>query len=278
MVDYYSIRRVNPYLGVLQVVDTGEARAYSGNGRRWQVRKIENPGAATERSEWQETGAPRLVDPPVDMLAALERRPRVPFAPGDRYELWLLRRDGLTPLALLRTCRWAREMEPVRDPTWRSFLPGSGGFRIASLPQDLAPERHRDALERQVNLAARPRPVAQWFERHADGGGTGLVGMRVDDALNGRRLGADAFPELLVDERWDSARETAVVMAYHDWNAAALLAHQNLCHETRARLESAARRRPAPLLDTYPLIPEVLDPEAMKVALVTARLSRGQCT
>lgn len=273
-VDYYSIRRVNPYLGVLQVVDTGEARAYSGNGRRWQVRKVDTRAAPADAGGWEGAGAPRLVDPPLDMLAALEGRPRVPFPPGDRYELWLLRRERLTPLALLRTCRWAQEMEPVRDPTWRSFLSDAGGFRTASLPATASAARHRDVLERQVNLAARPRPVAQWFERHDDGSGTGLTGMRVDTALQGRRLPAEAFPELLLDEAWDSARDTEVIAAYHDWNAAALLAHQGLRRATRARLEAAARRRPRPLLDHYAVIPEILDREAMKVALVAARLSR----
>jgi len=34
---HYAVRRVNPFEGVLQVVETHDARAYSPNGRIWQV-------------------------------------------------------------------------------------------------------------------------------------------------------------------------------------------------------------------------------------------------
>ncbi|HQU16111.1 MAG: hypothetical protein B7Z66_08845 [Chromatiales bacterium 21-64-14] len=276
-VDYYAIRRMNPYLGVLQVVDTGEARAYSSNGRRWQVRNVEGTGwrEAAGAEDGDDAGLSAHSDAPEDIMAALERRPPIPFRFGDRYELWLLHRETLAPLALLQSRRWRYEVEPVRDPTWRPFMLGDAGFPAPAIGSVSNSARHRGLLERQVNLAARPRPVAQWFERHTDGSGTGLSGLRVGEERVGRRIAAPDFPELLVDERWETELQGQLVAEYHHWNAPLLLTHQNLARATRVRLEEAARRSPRRLLDIWPLIPEVLDSDAMRVALVAARLMRA---
>jgi hypothetical protein len=66
--------------------------------------------------------------------------------------------------------------------------------------------------------------------------------------------------------------QRGLVEDYHNWYAALLLAHQNLSHQTRARLEKAACKRPQSLLAAYALIPEILDEDAMEVALVSAKL------
>jgi hypothetical protein len=77
---------------------------------------------------------------------------------------------------------------------------------------------------------------------------------------------------LLVSEDWQDESDQALVSDYHDWQAAMLLGHQNISRFTRQRLEKAACRRPQALLAAYSLIPEVLDEDAMQVALVSARL------
>jgi hypothetical protein len=115
-------------------------------------------------------------------------------------------------------------------------------------------------------------PAAQWFERHSDGSGTGRSGLRLQDDEEGRTLVAEEFPELLISEDWDNELQRGLVDDYHDWYAASLLAHQNLSTATRERLEKAACKRPKPLLAVYPLIPEILDRDAIDVALVSARL------
>jgi hypothetical protein len=99
--------------------------------------------------------------------------------------------------------------------------------------------------------------------------------LRVDAAQIGQTLPRSAFPELLVDEQWDDARDARLIGEYHDWNAAQLLAHQPLARATRLRLEQAACRQPEKLLDPFPMIPEIIDEDAMKVALVQARLMRA---
>ena len=282
---YYGIRRFSPYQGVVQVVDVGHARAYSTDGRHWQVRIQQEPGGARWSGVWTagvpaESAAVRTT-PAEDLMDALQHRPPHPFPLEDRFELWLLHKQTRLPLALLKTRRAREDVGPVEDPVWRPFLLHDNSF-VSSVLQEQAAERpagagarHRDVLERQVNQAARPQPMAQWFERRSDGGGTGLEGLRVEGELLGRRLPREAFPELLVDEVDPPGIEARLVRDYHDWNAALLLAHQHLPRVTRARLERAACRRPGRLLESYAMIPEVLDRDALDVALVSAKLIRS---
>ncbi len=282
MAEYYSLRRLSPYLGIVQVIDAGTTCAYSTNGRNWQLRTINAYGRFRLTGLWAdyESEAPQSAG---DIGVALRERPPIPYPLADHFELWLLHRETQMPLALLKTRRWRHEIGEVEDPTWRPFLLEDNSFRSHTLDETLPPPHpaarpaaHRDHLERLVNGAARPLPVAQWFERSPDGSGAGLSGLRVTAGLEGRTLPGAAFPDLLVDEtHWPDARDAGLVADYHDWNAARLLAHHGLTRATRARLERAACRTPEKLLDSYPMIPEIVDADAVKVALVEARLIRA---
>ncbi|HSH29840.1 MAG TPA: hypothetical protein VK971_08030 [Thiohalobacter sp.] len=285
MARYYSIRRFCPYQGVIQVVDVGQARAYSTDGRHWQVRVQ----SASGRLRWhatdcdagdlasRETNADQL-------MRALNERPSIPFPLADRFELWLLHRETRLPLAIVksRVTREETESDRITSPTWQPFLMSRNEFRSPALEAArghcdprLRPPRAQDVLERQVNLAGRPLPVLQWFERLGDGSGIGHGGMRVEGALTGRHLASEAFPELLVDPEWPQDLERVLVREYHEWNAPFLLAHQRLSVDTRRWLEAAARQRPESLLENYPMYPQVLDTQAMQVALVSAKLIKA---
>ncbi|HHJ17247.1 MAG TPA: hypothetical protein ENJ80_11170 [Gammaproteobacteria bacterium] len=278
---YYGVRRLGPYLGIIQVIDVGDACAYSTNGHSWRIRQQTSSG----RFRWgiAQISANNMDDICIvnadNLVQALRDLPRVPFPVRDRFELWLLNHQSRKPLALLRTCYKPADMECVTDPHWRPFLRSDTRFvsmTLAELGKDKAardlPILHRDRLESQVNEASRPFPVAQWFERLADGRGVGHAGLRLEPGDAGRILAADDFPELLVSEDWPDPVQAGVVTDYHDWYAASLLAHQNLSHTTRVRLERAACRRPQALLSSYPLIPKIIDQDAIDVALVSARL------
>jgi hypothetical protein len=278
---YYGVRRLGPYLGVIQVIDVGDACAYSTNGQTWRIRQQ----TASGHFRW---GVTQISDDGVDQLRivnadklieALRRRPPVPFPIRDRFELWLLNKQTRKPLALLRTRYKAREMETVNDPHWRPFLMTDTDFvsptlqrKEVSQPQRGWPTPHRDQLERQVNAASRPMSAAQWFERKPDGSGEGHGGLRIDAGEMGRTLARDDFPELLISTEWQEELQRGLVEDYHNWYAALLLAHQNLSRPTRQRLEKAACTRPRSLLASYALIPEIIDEEAVEVALVSAKL------
>ena len=278
---YYGVRRFGPYLGVIQVIDVGDTCAYSTNGRTWRIRQQ----TASGRFRWgvtqvssEDVGEVRLVNAD-GLVEALKQQPPVPFPIRDRFELWLLNSTTRKPLALLRTRYKALDMEVVTDPHWRPFLMTDTGFVSPTLaayektrPRNGWPMPHRDQLESQVNIASRPMPAAQWFERHSDGSGKGRDGLRLKSDEAGRYLAADEFPELLISEDWGHDIQVGLVNDYHDWYAASLLAHQNLSTATRQRLERAACQRPQPLLAVYPLIPEIIDQDAIDVALVSAKL------
>ena len=276
---YYALRRFSPYQGVIQVVDVGGARAYSTDGRHWTVR-LQSPNTRAPLSPLPANSASSSAATADDLMKSLNDRPALPFPQQDTVELWLLSKHNLLPLALVKTRRHVEDIDIVKDPFWRPFLTSNNGFQCAALtasitarrPTATLPPRAQDVLEREVNLAARPLPVVQWFQRLADGSGIGHGGMRVDERLLGRHLPQDAFPELLVTECWEDATVTALVRDYHAWQASLLLAHQNLSLPTRQWLETAASRHPAKLLDNYAMYPDVLDQDAMQVALVSAKL------
>lgn len=282
MAEYYSLRRLSPYLGVIQVIDVGTACAYSTTGKKWQVRSVNAYGRYRLTGIWDDYENDTPAVTAGDINSALRHHPEIPFPMRDHFELWLLRKETGLPLALLKTRRWEREMSKIEDPSWYPFLLENNSFVAQSLkPLETGrhpaahPLRHRDVLERLVNNAARPLPSAQWFERLPDGSGTGHGGLRVSAAQVGQTLPRSAFPELLVDEHWDAAQDAQLISEYHDWNAGQLLAHQPLSRATRLRLEQAACRQPVSLLDSYPMIPEIIDEDAMTVALVQARLMRA---
>ena len=155
---YYGVRRLGPYLGVIQVIDVGDACAYSTNGQTWRVRQQ----TASGHFRW---GVTQVSDENVDqvrivnadnLVEALRKRPPVPFPIRDRYELWLLNKKTRKPLALLRTRYKAREMEAVSDPHWRPFLMTDTDFVSPTL-QERSSEGRGAAGPRRI--------VISWSDR-----------------------------------------------------------------------------------------------------------------
>ena len=62
---------------------------------------------------------------------------------------------------------------------------------------------------------------------------------------------------------------------YHDWQAPKLLTHGNLTHATRDRLERAACRQAEALYRIRHLLPEVVNPDILQVAMVEAVIRRA---
>lgn len=280
--EYYSVRQLNPYRGATQVVDMGDARAYSFDGERWQIRCRNQFGQHWTLGVWSNDESRLAVDTDATraLLEALKCRPALPFSCDDRLELWLLDKKQMRPLALLRSARDSEVPPPVADREWRAFMLEDNRFTAPSLlesdakrPAKAWPVRHRDVLERLVNSAARPLPAVQWFRRDEAGGGIGLSGGRLDPEMQGRTLNHSEFPELIVRERWDNDADRLLVEEYHEWNAALLLTHCTLSQLTRARLERSACAQPDRLLHIYRLIPEFVDRNRIEIALVQARLT-----
>ena len=275
---YYSQRQLSPYRGMLHVVDVGHALAYTVDGENWRARLRSREGRLWPVGGWMDEAHRFSPTDSASLMDAVNGRPPLPFPQADRIELWLLDSEQDRPLALLQTRivpGAAKEMPT--DPVWRPFVAGDTDFQADCLYDAARSETawrasHREVLARYVNDAARPHAVARWFARNPDGSGEELSDRR------GAALHKNAFPEMLVSERWSDPTARALVMEYHDWHAAALLTHLDLPSGTRNRLEAAACRRPDKLLEVFRLIPQFIERTRLEVALVQARLMQARAT
>lgn len=281
---YYALRRVNPYRGVVEVVDVGEATAHSFDGQTWHLRADDGYGLIRPVGVWEEgcgflAGRP---DAAPALVPALETRPALPFPILDTWELWLLHRETGLPLAILATAREGEPRAESREIQWHPFVERHAGFVSPILAQRDqaagASRNHGEWLARLVNQAARPHAMSQWFHRGQSGVGEGAGGARLPHDWRDRRLPAGDFPELLVREEWNSRLEQSVIADYHAWLAPLLLLWPRLGDDTRERLEAMACARPRWLARVHRLLPRVMDPARLKAALVAARLEQVQGT
>jgi hypothetical protein len=279
---YYAVRRLNPYRGVVQVVDVDDAEARSLDGVTWHLRADDGQGWVRPVGVWVEGEGLKagVGERYPELLAALADKPTLPFPLADTVELWLLAKDSGRPLALLGANRPSVHRHGLPDLEWIPFALTYRAFHSPALSEALGDgprvSRHRDIIERQVNATARPYAAAQWFRRRADGSGEGLSGYRLAPGWEDRVLAAEAFPDLLVSESWNSRLEKSVIWDYHAWLSPFLLCWPTLADAVRSRLEAAACLRPQWLAQVYRLLPKVLERDAIQAALVAARLQQAQ--
>lgn len=280
----YARRRVNPYRGVVHVLDLGEASAHTFDGLTWHLRAEDGQGFMRPMGVWVEGEGVRAgTRIPAELIEALRQHPPLPFRLADRMELWLLDKARGLPLALLASELPSRFRQERIEPEWHPFVLSYTAFHSAALARreestGASDSRHRDWLARTVNNAARPYPAAQWFHRQPDGSGEGRSGLRLDRGWQQRTLAAQDFPELLVRASWNNLLEQSVIKEYHTWLAPLLLLLPDLSDQTREWLEVAACRHPTWLARVHRLIPCVLDRARLNAALVAARLEVAAAT
>lgn len=278
-VRYYAVRRVNPYRGVVQIVDAGDALAHSYDGATWHLREDDGFGRIRPVGVWEEGVGQRLGHAPRSpgLINALENRPDLPFAMFDTWELWLLEGHTGLPLALLDTARQSEPRSVSREVTWHPFVLSYTGFHSAALAASNLPGSlpHRERLAHLVNAAARPPRMAQWFKRDQAGVGVGASGIRIAPEWQGRSLPAKAFPELLVRAAWNNPLEQSVIADYHAWLAPLLLLWPRLTASTRDGLEAQACETPLRLARVYRLLPAAVDAARVNAAMVAARLQQA---
>ena len=296
----YAVRRVNPFEGVLEVVETDNARAYSTNGRVWQVQVIARRPDHTWRSFghvapieqffnfglWDaESGLRKIPANPVmdigSMRQAADRltnelealSAQLPFRLIDDYECWAID-DHDAPVALLATTESSTVMRDRRVEHWHATRPPDHSFVSKSLlargitPEgDLGPRQHAAHLECLIRQTGQHKI---WFRRLGDGSGEA-----VDTASGGARRASDDFPPLGVKTDWQNPQARDLVDDYLAWLAPRLLTLQNITGTQRRELEHAARARATELATAYPLIPVIMDRRAVEAARVEARLRRA---
>ena len=92
----------------------------------------------------------------------------------------------------------------------------------------------------------------------------------------GRRLPPDAFPQLLLEEDWEDAKERGLVEDFHDWQAPYLLTLAGLAPSKRGALERAAGRQALLVHALHRLYPEIVNKEVINKALVEATLRHAE--
>lgn len=306
----YAARRLNPFLGVVQVLETPTARAITVDGLNWQIQvRAERPehtwGSLNQHSSetqffrfgfWtEENGLSRVpVNPILDvgaMLAAADQLTEslrqnlsaLPFPLEDRFELWLM--DGCgQPLALLASSVEERFMGEIKANRWQANRPIEHGFSSPSLlargqpaQQPQSPRRHAELLEDMVQGRAGAGAPRQWYLRQPDGGGLPCAGgdSRAD---RGEELTGAAFPPLTLSELWPEPGQTDFVKDYIDWLAPRLLTLTDLSNQARRRLEQAARNQALAVEENFALYPKVIDHALIDAARVEARIRRSNST
>jgi hypothetical protein len=296
----FAVRLVNPFEGVLQVLETARARAYSRDGRVWQVQVLSQRPDHTWRSLgeiqpveqffnfglWDADGGLHKVpaNPVMDIggmqAAADDLTPQLetqtgslPFPLVDDYEYWSLDDDG-RPVALLATTETPATIGDIRVRRWLAARIADHGFVAPSLSARHDPaqgadgsRQHAERLESQVRQASRRQA---WFRRSADG-----CGQVLDPADNGAWLERADFPALGLKTDWADPAAAELVRDWLAWRAPRLLMLQNIDTDTRRWLEQQACRQALELADCHRLYPQVLDPDRVEAARVEARLRRS---
>jgi len=291
----YAVRQLNPFTGVLQLVETPAARAVTDNGVQWRLQVMAARPEHTWRSAnrqsqhaffnwalWSpERGMYRVNANPIMDLGAMQKAadeliealqahlPQLPFQLADRFEYWCCDERG-KPVALIGSTTDARYVDAAPDTTWQATTLEENGFVSESLARGaypnndrLSPRAHARRLENEVRKRA---PSCYWFERQADGSGHRLD---TTEALNR----AD-FPALGIQTNWQEPLVESLFRDYIAWLSPLLLLLP-LEREQRARLEKLARGHSAEVADHYRLYPDIVQPDLIEQARVEARLRRS---
>lgn len=280
----HAIRRVNPFLGVLQVVESDEGRAISANGVVWdiQLASLVQDGWGSLgglSSAWSRFGlwsleeglvhrplSPDLGSSEVEELAhaltrvVRERLSELPFALADHLELWLFDADNQLPIALLASAVPGEALPSPPPRLWQATLGSSGVASQRRFPGS-------GALERMVKLRAGFNLHRHWVQREADGSGR----LCKDD----RSLPAEAFPSYLITEDWPNADERQLVADFIAWTAPSLLTLQRLAPDQRQRLEASLPIQACSIEHHWQLYPSILDDQQLTAARVQCRLQNA---
>jgi hypothetical protein len=284
-VQSYAIRRVNPFLGVLQVIKTSGGRAISSNGVVWEIDlRTERSGAWGSLNQGIKGAAyyrfglwsadegliNRPLAPHLDggelktqcdyLIECVQARLQyIPFKLIDNYELWLFDRQDKRPVALLASLAPGSKPLSPEPKYWKSCLGANG---VASQYR-YAESR---ALESLIKQTASTNICKYWVKRDDDGSG---VVERNDQSFK-----LNYFPPFLIAEEWSNDEELSLVSEYIAWVAPSLLTLQSLSSTERDRLEHSLNIQAVSVEHHWHLYPEINDEKKLKAARVQCRLQK----
>lgn len=281
----YAIRRVNPFLGVLQVVETGDGRAISTNGVVWDIElRTERSGMwgslnkDTKEAVYYRFGlwsaeeglVNRPLAPHLDrekltsqyefLIQSIKQRLQyIPFKLLDTRELWLFDKDEQQPLALLASLKPGDKPLSPEPKYWKSCLGANG---VASQYRFPAARE----LEKLIESTASSNVCRYWVNREEDGGGMLERGKEF--------FSVDEFPSFLISDNWPDEGDSSMVNEYIEWIAPSLLTLQNISDVERIRLENSLNVQAVSVEHHWHLYPEMVDETKLTAARVQCRLQK----
>ena len=282
----YAFRRVNPFLGVMQVIETEGGRAHSTNGIVWDIEVIaeqpDNWGSLNKGQNniayyryglWSlQDGlvsrplAPHLENDPLSeqcnlLIGSIKQRLcELPFKLKDTEELWLFDEKNDKPLALLSSVLPGKQRPSPEPKYWVSHIGAEGVPSQYKFPQ-------AKQLVEQLKKAAGFNVRKYWINRREDG--SGVV------ELTNQIITAEDFPVYLVSEKWINAEHAKRADDYINWVAPSLLTLQNLTAQQRLRLEKNLSHQAISIEHHQLLYPEVIDRKCINAALVQCKLQKA---
>lgn len=277
MIKSYSQRITPPYSGLVQIVESEQARATSMDGITWEfyfLATLPGDGDRPDRHYQRRYSPVALIDsleimkiaqkPPSENqemdhrvleLILFIAKARLPFPTIDRYEFWLLDAEDSSPLALIFSCIDPDQMEAFPNKTEWTALPAAVMAiekTEEELESGLPPVNAR--FESIVRERAGYYPKAKWFQRHD--------------------IEKEIFPPLLVKEDWQEDEHIDLCERYIQRKSARLLMLHSLHPKDRERLERAAKQQVFEAERFSACYPDVIDQKLMNTILVEARLKR----
>jgi hypothetical protein len=284
----FAVRRVNPFVGVQQVLEAPHGRAISTDGVHWDLAiRADRPRVlgALERDAngrafigfglWSVAGGHAIASSRTVLMRDAELRDKfdrlvaaitkhqseVPFPLHDSEELWLFDETGFRPLALLATRLPGRPPAEPEPPDWRCSpmgAPTTAQGRFAETRQ----------LEGLVKRYAGFNVRKGWVSRQPDGSGLRNPGTT--------RIEAEQLPRFPLRHRWGTEEDTALVERYLAWSAPSLLTLPTIDDAQRKWLEAQLHRQAAAVEHHWRLYPRTLSPKRVKAARVQSRLMQAR--
>ena len=296
---FYSQRLLNPFRGIMSIIELDQADAVSTDGIQWMLYVHDEANCWEHQKNlqaqvitpdihygsWSKAQglkkSPRLSNmnhsyiehAGAQLLKAVESlHTTLPFPEKDNYELWLLDKDNAMPLALVDSVCEEEQLYQDYETHWICGQRCQQSFRGTP---DVPHRKQRNParlLAQRVNRQAGELHRLQWFWRNEDGKGFALHGLNLEEALLNRHLQKQDFPELLLSSSWLSSGSIDLVYDFFAWQSPWLLLLQNLSDKTRLQLEHEARTRATLTASLYHLYPKIIDPYILNAIRIEAQL------
>lgn len=302
----YSQRLLNPFSGVIQVLENDDARATSTDGINWRIqiqseiyrtpwRELEVPTSYDGYlmyGIWSKTGElaripihPTLYQEHVEQSAQnligelIKYHHHIPFPATDIYECWLFDAKLHLPIALINSAT-SDELPPFpSSPIWYPCDHNDNRFKTSAFRErnlnGSNPLGAKEVLGCVFNNHAGLPATAIWIKRTESSDGQVIATNNKHKLLQGEQITMAAFPELGFKSTWDDKDEQQITNDYIQWLSPVLLTLPQLRNETRAQLERYAQLRPLEVEKYHRLYSEVHDAVLLKKILVEATMRKA---